>query len=497
MKSRDKILLGGLALLLAVVGWLVFEHYHLKNKVEQFKRERIAKGDRFITSELAPSAPPYEINGGASFLDILTRIGSLSNQPYAMTFVARGKARIAWQQAEPRAPDFINLWEYLAMELKDNRPLLDELCQVLGTNQVLDFRPNYAAAGTMLLSHLSHIKTSAQILCAATLMDMHERNFSSAYSHLLAGSLLIKRYHNEPMLISQLVRMACFEIVLGETWEAMHGGLWNDAQWQELQQVWETTSVLPIWVDTFRMESALACDYFQQMRKDPSFLGFNSSLPTNLVEVMEQLYSEPEEGWKSIKHLTKWRYWSSYADELHTLQKWAVAVDSQREAMKQNSLQPLKIALEDFAKQYPNQPRDDFAAMFISDDDSELRLVLKMGGFETRRMMLVTAIALKRHHIKHKKYPANLAEMVPEFLSSEPVDFMDGKPLRYGLNPDGTFQLYSVGDDGLDQGGSTEPAEASSTSFNWHRAKDWVWPQPATAAEVQQYVESKQKRKKK
>ncbi|HXU79373.1 MAG TPA: hypothetical protein VN794_22525, partial [Methylomirabilota bacterium] len=60
------------------------------------------------------------------------------------------------------------------------------------------------------------------------------------------------------------------------------------------------------------------------------------------------------------------------------------------------------------------------------------------------------------------------------------------------LKEDGSFVLYSIGDDGHDDGG-----DASSTqnylSFTWQRGRDLVWPQPATAEEVQKYFESKKK----
>ena len=51
---------------------------------------------------------------------------------------------------------------------------------------------------------------------------------------------------------------------------------------------------------------------------------------------------------------------------------------------------------------------------------------------------------------------------------------------------------FIVGEDGVDDGGDpTATAGVTSTSFNWqnNHVRDWVWPQPATAAEVQYYFE--------
>jgi hypothetical protein len=112
-------------------------------------------------------------------------------------------------------------------------------------------------------------------------------------------------------------------------------------------------------------------------------------------------------------------------------------------------------------------------------------LLARVGGIETQRSLLITAVALKRFHLKHGVYPAELAELTPNFFLQQPLDPMDGQPLRYHLKPDGTFLLYSVGEDGNDDGGdptSTEPATRVNKS--WWRGIDAVWPSPATKEEV-------------
>ena len=102
----------------------------------------------------------------------------------------------------------------------------------------------------------------------------------------------------------------------------------------------------------------------------------------------------------------------------------------------------------------------------------------------------ITAIALKRYELQHHQLPDTLDKLVPDFLESVPTDYMDGQPLRYRRNADGSFLLYSVGENGKDDGGDpTLEKGAESSSFNWQNphALDWVWPQPATAEEIQKY----------
>ena len=78
-------------------------------------------------------------------------------------------------------------------------------------------------------------------------------------------------------------------------------------------------------------------------------------------------------------------------------------------------------------------------------------------------------------------------------MSSVPVDYMDGKPMKYHLNGDGGFTLYSVGEDGKDDGGDASlPPDRKYFQNLWER-KDFIWPQVATAEEVRAWREKEAK----
>jgi hypothetical protein len=76
--------------------------------------------------------------------------------------------------------------------------------------------------------------------------------------------------------------------------------------------------------------------------------------------------------------------------------------------------------------------------------------------------------------LKNGRLPASLAALVPEFAASAPIDPMSGKPLCYRVNEDGTFLLYSVGEDGKDDGGDATPTAGSPPGL-W-TGRDAVWP---------------------
>jgi hypothetical protein len=55
---------------------------------------------------------------------------------------------------------------------------------------------------------------------------------------------------------------------------------------------------------------------------------------------------------------------------------------------------------------------------------------------------------------------------------------MSGKSLCYRLKPDGSFLLYSVGEDGKDDGGDPKPA--GGNRYGLWGGRDAVWPMAAS-----------------
>ena len=106
--------------------------------------------------------------------------------------------------------------------------------------------------------------------------------------------------------------------------------------------------------------------------------------------------------------------------------------------------------------------------------------------FETAKNMTIAAIALKRCELQHQQLPPTLDSLTPAILKTIPLDYMNGQALHYQKNSDGTFLLYSVGENGVDDGG--KPSSHKWWEFYWFAHNlDLVWPQPATAEEVQKY----------
>src|SRR5262249_25938289 len=68
----------------------------------------------------------------------------------------------------------------------------------------------------------------------------------------------------------------------------------------------------------------------------------------------------------------------------------------------------------------------------------------------------LAALAAERYRRQTGDWPRSLADLVPNYLSAVPLDPFDATQLRYRRTAEGAV-IYSVGRDGRDDGGNTEP----------------------------------------
>jgi hypothetical protein len=198
--------------------------------------------------------------------------------------------------------------------------------------------------------------------------------------------------------------------------------------------------------------------------------------------------------WRKWDEL-RWRWFGSYRHEFGGLKSVQIVLEATRmyvtngAYLAARSYADSRLAALHLTPTY-NSGSDPFDANPVQ------YLLLKAATRETCQNMTVTAIALKRYELRHHQLPATLADLTPDLLIAIPTDCMDGHPLRYRPNPDGTYLLYSVGLNGVDDGGNPVIKDLPISWYydgrvNWqdHRAPDWVWPQPATEEQVRAYYQ--------
>jgi hypothetical protein len=483
----------GFAVLGLLALWL--EHERAKARLAAFKAQLIAKGEKLAIADHVPKLPPALSNAAPDFIAAANRLTDLKFefQPSRMHLVAPGKARVTWQQAELPTDKDVDIWPIVTAHVEDNRPLLAEMVVALERPEMV-FNLDYTKGFNLLLPHLAKLKQSAVVLANATLVDLRADQRANAFTNLLAG-VRLTRLQEEPLLISQLVRITCGHIAMQATWEALQYRGWSDSQLAALQTEWQGWDVKRGWLASANMERAYGSDIFAQCRGNPamlSMLDWSGRAPgASGKSFFAELWDDPEEAARRALHfavMLGWTLWFSHDDERWALNHHQVWLDGARQALKADAFAPANHRTLAASKPFETPPMTMLVSRMTLPALS--RTHQKFASFESVRRLTCTAIALHQHRLKHGQFPASLGALVPEFLAEVPRDFMDGQPLRYKLQPDGQFRLWSVGEDFKDDGGdATADAhqKAGSVPVFWTKGRDWVWPQPATEAEVAAY----------
>jgi len=80
----------------------------------------------------------------------------------------------------------------------------------------------------------------------------------------------------------------------------------------------------------------------------------------------------------------------------------------------------------------------------------------------------VAALGVERYRLANNALPEKLEDVVPKHLEEIPADPFDGKPLRYKKLDKG-YVIYSIGPNGVDDGGIDKDQSKAQTSRRWRR----------------------------
>jgi len=509
MSRRRKILIVLVVVLGAAILIPVIHHYRLRAATEAYIVELKAKGEPMELAQVIPPPVPPEQNSADTFhraaaLVDADRSALETSYVYGMKMVAPGRAMIRWQQPDIRDTDGTNSWENVTAAVVQNAKTFALLQQII-EKPAFDFSIEYdrgVADLNFTNFDLAESKRSALRLEAAALCALHQGDTASAGKNLRAMLALVKAMRDERLVISELVRIAIAQIAVTVTWEILQSPNLTDEQLAELQRDWMILDFIQ------SDENALAMERVTGQITAATWRSSNSRLE-DYFDTWFQL-SEPgkkENFFERAKFGTqvfRWRYWWSYPDELRTLKGYQIMLESLRNAETNHSWQTILREQQNKLERLGINTNSAGSLWFSDRNKIDLHSIMSASVFslgavfnkvmrvEAARQATVTAIALKRYQLKHGSYPADLNSLVPEFLPAVPFDPVDGQPLRYRRNADGTFLLYSVGDNGKDDDGDPSLEKGvQSSSFYWENphARDWVWPQPATAEEVQSFYE--------
>jgi hypothetical protein len=503
LKLLGKILLGIVVLFAAL---LLVERWRGQIALAAYERKLIAAGEKLSPQDFR-SVHDDASNGAPAIMAALERLQSgvvlPDNYPPRMQLLVSGRAVVGFRESEWRDGKVTNHWDDLALDLKANEVALTDIRAALA-KPVFNNHLDFAQAAKIQFSHLWHCKKLASWFGSAAALALHEQQLPEAAQNLAVVIRLPQLLAEDRVVISELVRIALGAIARADTWAALQADGWTDADLVLLQKAWEAQDFAQgmavslegervfcsqtarqlresndeayelIFSDMARLAAGIAGDQFEELPRDGGF----ESLPYGR-ELLEF-------GRKQI-YCRLWRFSWAHQAELRELKQLQRLIELARRGAQNKSYQSIEGQLgELFAEAEKKSFYDRLRYPGSGTINALAKAPLKGMQMETTRSLALCAVALKRYEVRYGKLPETLAVLVPEFLPVVPVDYLDGQSIKYRLNPDGSFVLYSVGEDGKDDGGDMTLPEGSKSRDLWKR-RDYVWPAPATPAEVEEY----------
>ncbi len=462
----------------------------------RYKRQLSARGEAMTPRELMKPAPEGA-NGAVEVVkasqELIKGMALPDHYPPRMRLTPSGEATVGFRQAQWTEEKATYNWDQLAADLAANHATLERIRLSLET-PVLDNQLDYSQGPKMRFTHLAKAKSLTCWFGSACQLALHQNRLQDCLDPLIAEIRLPRLLERDRILISELVRIALAAIARTDTWEALQADGWTDDQLARIQKAWEECRFLTNYTRSLEGECVFATITFEFCRRSNAeagsllfwqedFLGPASS-ERPAWEVALRAFPAGDTAAEFLKkqvYCGIWRFaWLDQCERKH-LQEVQQLVETSRAAEKSLSLASVRPQSDLLAARAQNRNwYDELRFPFgVSSVATLSHAVNRAMRAETERSLALAAIALKRYGLQQTNPPASLASLVPQFLAAVPIDYMDGKPIKYFLSAEGTPVLYSIGEDGVDNRGDKQTADSSKVGGNWWARKDLVWPAPA------------------
>ncbi len=275
-------------------------------------------------------------------------------------------------------------------------------------------------------------RQAEQLLHLSAIYHASQGDTAAAVTAIEDGLRLSDSLQREPALIGYLVRIGCLGLTLNGLERSLSLTTFTDGQLKELGDALTRTGNT---LDFTRVLVTERCFMIERCR-NPSRLGpTGGGLPvrmlpgmreTWLTDVLNYMEAQIEAG--QLPPVERLKRFRQIRDEIQQLSFLHVMT---------------KIAVPAFTR--------------AAELDLRARAHLELAR---------TALVIERYRLAGGKVPQRLEELVPQYLKEVPSDPFDGNPIRYRRTEPG-YRLYSVSEDGQDNGGKEKTDVPSGAPYDW------------------------------
>ena len=504
---RRFLALGCLVTLVAL--FYAIENWRGRRAWQNYKRDREAKGERFDLASLAPPPVPndqnffetplwndlhfVQTNGITVWSDtnchdrvVFSVYGPKSDKaPSTSNWVKAQRVDLAAWQAFYRGSN--NLFaaqsgpptNYFPIAKEPQAPAADVLLALSkfeANRQLLiaaaarpqaRFWVNYDAGFGTMFPHLARLKASSQYLSLHANAALKAGDKVTALEDVRILFRLMETFRGEPILISQLVRIAMLQIALQPVWEGLADRQWTEADLSVIESELGKLDFLADYQLAMRGERACeiwAVDYIHREALAGFDEMFGRNEPSGRPELGRSLgralFRLVPAGWFDQNKLSLCRLQEEYMLSV-------VVLEDRR-------VDPSTAAKGDTVIEHQEGRLFNMLARILL--PALGRAAEKSARAQTSVDLARVACALERYRVANGQFPETLAGLAPKFIEKLPHDVINGEPLKYRCTDDGQFVLYSVGWNETDDGGTVGLTKNGNLNPD---QGDWVWRYPA------------------
>jgi hypothetical protein len=317
----------------------------------------------------------------------------------------------------------------------------------------------------ILLPHLAHAKSLALLLQLRSAALLAAGDPQSAASDLDLAFRIADSFGQEPILVSQLIRVACFNISLQPLKEGLARRQFSDAQLAALENRLGQVDLLSGYELSMRAERAFQTWWLAKPRSQWKEIAEYYGDPdrVQLSAKLDLLLRFAPAGW-AYRNLLVYCEWQ----DKHAIPLVDVAT---RRAHPQKASEARR-AFADLNGRFTLLTRLWYSGRQDNDlDNAARRIAYTQAQLDEARL----ACALERYRLARGAYPETLDALVPQFIAALPHDLITGQPLKYRRTDDGRFLLYSVGWNETDDRGAVVLKKSGQPD---PEKGDWAWQVP-------------------
>ena len=429
MRRKEKIIL--LVALAGVIGlgvWLLYAWLYLwpEKAIERELAKIRARGEPVTLEELAPPEIPDAENAAKIYEQAYACYQD--SEDWKRMYQIEAKDSADWSEED------IKIMRDYIEKNADCLRLLHEAANYDKCRFPLDYSQGYM----MPLPHFSKMREFTRFLTRNALLKAKEGEIDEALESIWAGLRLGNALLDEPILRSQLVRIAIDGLIFSRLQKILDE---NDADSEILKRLLDELDVeesREAFTRCLQGERSMQTDFFEILTKDAAQLWqmvLRWGGPSPQAPVVGK-------GYRIVLGLSRPLI---RRDEIFSLSIMRRMIDLSKLPYHQ-----AKADLNKLEQDMANLPfYRILSKMFLP---SLTRSYVIEARHEARVSLAQLALGLKIYKAEKGKYPDSLSELVPEILSQLPKDPFTGKDFVYKKEGEG-FLVYSLNENARDDGG--------------------------------------------